>query len=221
MKKALILIILAVGVCAHGQILDRKGKLIIKVGTEYRITPFGPPPGAYANVSQHGRYTSPDKQNSGFALNYSLNYFIGQNWGIGLGHSFRYTLHYAEQYHPDDFAIIEAKHALFMDFHLYLYYYFKVFKKAELFAKLGISLFNRNSNFSLKDTYYDANGEVMATSYGITSYNYSPTLFGIGYKKDNVELMLGVYYSQNTPYFNRSYDFYIPFVKLNFDLFRF
>ncbi|MCF1420963.1 hypothetical protein [Mangrovimonas futianensis] len=198
---------------------DRKGHLFLKVGPEYRITPL--PYNENSSPSEPGYLTDIDSQSAGFVLNYSLDYFIIKDLSIGFAHSFHYTLLNTNTYHAEDFGMTKANYRLFMDFHLYLDFHVKVFKTNELFLRAGVSLFNRNSKFGTKQSYYDSDGNYIAFSVVNLDYNYSPNQFALGYKTQKLELLAGVYYSKQTEYFNTPVKFAVPFVKLNFNLFKF
>jgi len=193
---------------------ERKGKLYFNIGTEYRITPL--PVNGVGNVPQD--QTNSDQQNSGSAIYYGLKFYVTKNLSIGFSHSFRYTL---LNYNSDivgDYGQKKADNALMMGYHFYLDYHIKVFKEAELFARVGISLTNRNSSYTYKDPFYDDQGNIFAHFLDYTNYNMQPKNFAIGFKKNKFEAILGMYATNDPPYFNQSVMYMIPYINLNYTI---
>lgn len=229
MKQLIVIVILAIGLSSYSQDFDRKGKLFINIGPEYRITPFTnnsvlDTDSGYFDPTVAGSYTNADTQNSGFALNYSLDYYITKNLSIGLGHSFRYALLNSQPYSPKEIGPTKTTYRLMMDYHVYADYHVKVFREGELFVRLGISLLNRNSSFQLKETHYDDNGNYLGTSYSRVDYAYESINVALGYKKKKVELMAGFYIDGESEYFTDmglSRTYYIPYLKFNFNVCKF
>ena len=193
--------------------LERKGKLHFSVGTEYRITPL-PIKAGYVPQNQ----TNSDIQNSGSAIYYGLKFYATKNLSLGFSHSFRYTLLNYNSDIEGNYGQKKADNALMMGYHFYLDYHVKVFKEAELFARVGISLINRNSNYTYKDPFYDDEGNIIAHFLDHTNYNMQPKNFAIGYKKNKLEVLLGVYATNDAPYFNQSVMYIIPYINLNYTI---
>lgn len=195
----------------------RKGKLFLNIGTEYRLTPL--PYDSFKNDHISGQYI--DQQNSGFALNYGLDYYITKNFNIGFGHAFRFVQLYSDRYHPYSQGYTQTVNRLVMDYHFFLNYHLKVFRKGELELRAGLSLMNTNSSFGYKDSYYDNNGTLLAQSYSNQNLNYGAQNLAIGYKKNKLEIMLGMYFSSNTNYFTEDITLKVPYVKLTYQIFKF
>ncbi len=197
---------------------DRKGKLFFKLGTEYRITPL-PTDGESTNPRFSG--TNSDLQNSGAAIYYGLDFFILQNLSLGFEHSFRYTL---LNYNNSDVIGVSntestaATNSLFVGYHFNGTYHFKIFKDSEIFVRVGISLLNRNSNFTYKERVFFDDGELLGTASSELSYNMQTKNYAIGYKKNKFEAVLGIYTTNDPPYFDRSVTYIIPYIKLGYTL---
>ena len=93
----------------------------------------------------------------------------------------------------------------------------KLFKKGEFYANAGISLLNRNSDFSTKETFYNEDGSVLATNIIILDYHYSANKLVLGYKNGRGKLALGLYVTKSTSYFDETTRFIVPFVGYSFD----
>lgn len=216
MKKIIFIIFLNIPFLVYSQINEtRKGKLIFKVGTEYRITPL---PYNVEEIDATGGLTNIDYQNSGFAINYTLDYFVTKNLSLGFTNSFRYDL----LLYNDDTSFIrgarKAEKTLIMDYHFYLDYHFKVFKNSELFVRAGKSLANRGTSYSDLDPFFDQDGTLVAQSISQNNWHYQPENFGIGYKKNKVEIMAGVLTTTNSEYFFSNERLTIPYLKFSYNL---
>lgn len=214
----LVLIFCALGMNAQNNDFreDRKGQLFFKVGTEYRITPL---PVSAGDLSR-ARFTNSDQQNSGVALHYDIDFFVAKNFSLGFANSFRYTLlNFSDRLFVDGpTGQDRADNALFVGFHFNVAYYFKVFKSSELFIRIGKSLLNRGSEFRLIEPINDANGDLLLTTVSQSNYNLSTNNFALGYKKDKLEIILGIYGTSDTPYFDRSVGYVIPYINLGYTL---
>ena len=187
MKKSIMIFAFLICVNTFAQNDDfrtgRRGKLFFSVGTEYRITPLPTNDGVGKNPL--ASYTNSDRQNSGATIFYNLDYFVTKKLSLGFSHSFRYALlNYSDTFDIEgNFGQIKADYTLMMGYHFYLDYHFKVFKKAELFARVGISLINRNSQFTLKETFFDSQGNIFIIHGSRLFYDMQPKNYAIGYKK--------------------------------------
>ena len=200
--------------------LERKGKLFFNVGVEYRITPL---PTDGVGTIPEARATNPDKQNSGSTIYYGLKFFATKNFSLGFSHSLRYTLlnNNSGGDIPTDFGYKESVYKLMMGYHFYLDYHVKVFENAELFARIGISMINTNSIYVYKEPVYDNNGEVLGHIVSELDYKMYPKNFAIGYKKNKLEAILGIYVTNDPPYFDQSVMYIIPYINLNYTIGKF
>lgn len=133
-RYLIILILFSISFTSAAQndtnIESRKGKLFFKIGSDYRITPiYG------SNIPKEDILinTNIDSQSSGAAPFYGVEFFTGKNWSINFSQSFHYTLFSYEGFDAtsQENGYSEASNALFIDFHFYVNYYFKVFKESE------------------------------------------------------------------------------------------
>ncbi|AFL80749.1 hypothetical protein Aeqsu_1254 [Aequorivita sublithincola DSM 14238] len=220
MNKHVILILLffisfSFNAQENTSIENRRGQLFFKVGSDYRITPIynGNKP------KDNTLRTNIDSQSSGAAFFYGVEFFPGKNWSLNFNHSFHYTLFYLETFNgdPDDLGGEASVNQLFYDFHFYVNYYIKIFKESEVFVRVGKSMFNRNSNYTTNEAIYDDNGNFVIGISSQGNFNFSPYNLGLGYKKDRVEVLLGIYSTSNTQYLV-SESFIIPYFNLAYTI---
>lgn len=215
MKNSIFLFFLILTTQAFSQIEERKGKLFFTVGSEYRITPL-PYDGAKINVNIPADI---DTQNSGVAFHYGFDYFITKNLSAGFNNSFRYDvlIRSVNQINADR-GFQKTDKTLIVDGHLYLDYHVKVFKNSELFARLGYSLLNGGTEYMDKVTYYDSEGNAAGFSYGNQTLEFFAGNFAIGYKRDKVEILVGMYASSVTNYFSGTETLKIPYINFTYTI---
>ncbi len=193
-----------------------KGRFHLNIGPEYRITPIYD---VAVPVTEAALYTNTDKQNSGTGLNLDLEYFITDKLSLGFINSFRYDLVIADSREISaEFGVEAADYKLLMDYHLYLAYYFKVFGKGEFFINAGVSLLNRNSDFSVKEPVRNSDGELIGMGLYIGDYHYSANRLSLGYKKGRGKLSLGIYFTQQAPYFKATTSFIVPHIGYSYKI---
>ena len=208
--------ILPLQIVAQQDELSKKGLFYINLGPEYRITPVYSIQNS--SLSDESAYTNVDKQNAGLAINLGIEYFIGNNFSIGFSNSFRYDLVISEFTDNPDFSVInKADYKILFDYHFFLSYYFKVFKKGDIFVTAGTSLMNRNTDFSVKQVTEDGNG----IGFFLSDYHYSANKLSIGYANNGKEFFIGTYIAKQTPYFNENVLFFLPHVGITFDISKF
>ncbi len=195
----------------------RKGKVFFEAGLEYRITPF---PQKNVTYSLTGLLTNVDKQNLGPGIHYGFKYFVLKKLSLGFSHSLRYA--YLNDPNPeqvDEVFIRQEKvnYTLMMGYHFFLDYYIKAFNNSEIFARVGISMINRNSTVYNKEPILDQNGEVLGFFFSEVDYGFQPRNFAVGYKKNKTEVVLGVFITKVTPYFADT-ALMIPYIRLNYTL---
>lgn len=220
--KNILLSTLFLGLSLYGFSQDstaigsRQGKLFFAIGTEYRITPIYD---ASASSLNSGGVVEIDAQSAGMALNLNLDYFVTKNICLGFGNSFRYDV-IAQSVGgiADQFGIQAADNGLITDFHFYVDYHIKVFKQSEMFLRLGRSLSNRGTEYSTKRTIFDQNGDIVAVGNLRDNYAYEPWNFAVGYKKNKINLIGGIYTSGISEYFDESTSFIVPYVSFKYTL---
>ncbi|MCF6307762.1 MAG: hypothetical protein L3J09_07385 [Flavobacteriaceae bacterium] len=198
---------------------QRKGKLFFNVGTEYRITPITSLP-TNVGYNPRSRSTNSDAQNTGVAFYYGLKMFITKNLSLGFSHSVRYTLlnNSSASDIPAEFGYKESVYRPMMGFYIYLDYHVKVFKEAELFARVGRSIINANSSYVYKESFYNNNDEFTGSFVSESNYRMFTTNFAIGLKKNKFEALIGVHTTQDPPYFTESVLYIIPYFNLNYTI---
>lgn len=195
---------------------NRKGKLFFKVGSDYRITPLYNNEFSTVNTLR----TSIDSQSSGAALFYGVEFFPGKNWSLNFSHSFHYTLFYLESFYgdPNDLGGEASVNQLFFDYHIFVNYYIKVFIESEILIRVGRSMLNNNSNYTTNVASYDDNGNFIIGISTQGNFNMQSYNFGLGYKKNKVEILLGIYSTSITPYPEVKKDFIIPYFNLAYTI---
>ena len=194
---------------------ERKKNLFFSIGSEYRITPIYSP---LESILLTNYVLAVDAQNSGAAINYSLDYFITKNLALGFSHSIRYDVILNDANNiSSDFGAESAQRGLIFGYHFYLDYHLKAFKNSELFLRLGKSLLNRGTDFTSKST-FSVEGFGDITTFLTSDFAYEPWNFAIGYKKQRFSLIGGIYSSSNTEYFQETKSFIIPYFSLRYNL---
>ena len=198
--------------------LDRKGRFFFNAGPEYRITP------AYriTELSREGILTNPDMQNSGLSLNLGVDFYITDRFSIGFKNSFRYDVITIDVDINSGVSqgISSSEDDFIVGYHFNLNYHFPIFKKGELLANFGISLLNRNTEFSFSETVFDSSGQAIGTITSTIDYSYSANKISVGYVNGKHRVMLGTYVTNNTGYFEETTTFWVPFVNYSFDFAR-
>jgi len=189
---------------------QRQGKLLFGIGTEYRITPV------YSDVATTS-IVNVDAQSSGLALNLSLDYFVTKNISLGFSNSFRYdVITNGDSQGQGNDRISSTDNGLIYDIHFYADYHFKVFNDSELFIRLGKSLLNRGTEYTQTVSLVDPEIGIVGSRTSISDFAYEPWNFGIGFKKDKISVIGGVYTSGNSEYLNGN--IVVPYVSFKYTL---
>lgn len=215
----LLLEILLINV-ALAQVVDKveeplhradRGKLFFSVAAEYRITPI------YAGPSSFGPVNI-DKQSSGAVLNLNLDYFLNENLSLGFTQGIRYDQVLAFRFNSDQGSgdiFNETKNDLILSYHFYADYHFNfLFNTSDLFLRGGISLLNGNTNVT--EITRDNTNQVRF----IDEYDsaYSALNFAIGYRRNKINLLGGIYTSSTTEYFNETTNFIVPYLSFKYTI---
>ncbi|WP_299532401.1 hypothetical protein [Ulvibacterium sp.] len=221
MRVVLLLLIAPLLACSQRKNeVDYGGQFHLNLGTEYRITPI-----YNVNVlglSDSAFFTNLDRQNSGFSFKIGLELFVIKNFSIGLVGSLRYDLLVNEPPDSiDDFSQTVGERRLMLGYHLNLSYYFKLFRKGEAFIGGGISLLNRNSDYTTQEVFFDEVGNITRTETRTGNYKFSANKLLIGYNIKRSKICLGIYLTRESPYFQESPTFIIPFIGYNYNIAKF
>lgn len=222
-KKICVLVTLLISIAISAQIVKdsalRKGKLFLTVGVEYRP---GPLYSLSADFSNLAGATWINAQNSGAAFNYGFDFFVTKNLSLNFAHSMRNGLLTRRFTDSDLPSSVDAPdRVIISDFHFYADYHFQIFKKGELFVRVGKSLSNRGTSVFDRTSVFDQNGQFVGDITVTENYSYQPWNFALGYKKNGLSLTGGVYTSAVTNYFNDGNSFIVPYVGLKYNLFKF
>ena len=197
---------------------ERKGKLFFKIGSEYRLTPAYLVPGSSIN-NQLGFYTNVDILHNGMALSYGVEYFLSKSLSFSVVNSLRYKpFLYPFRTIESNFGAEKAEATLLLGFHGYLDYHIPLFKESELFLRLGISTYNGGSEFVIKQTVFNSDGEPEFASSGDASFKNTGYNFALGYSKNRIKLLAGVYTSEGGTFFTSSFNIFTPYIKLDYVL---
>jgi hypothetical protein len=193
----------------------RRGKLFLNFGTEYRITLFF----KGAKESQLGIPTNIDAQNSGPVLNFNLDLFLTKNFSLGFGNGIRYDVITYDLSQFDNInTVLPTNNDLIFSFHFYADYHFKIFKKSEFFARVGRSLMNYSTEFTLNRTIQVPGNDVGLLVSSSGNYSYGAGHYAIGWKKNKLSLLAGIYTSTTTEYFEGENTFNIPYLSIKYNL---
>lgn len=69
-----------------------------------------------------------------------------------------------------------------------------------------------------KTTYYDNQGNSIGYSYVNNNLEFFPANFAIGFKKEKIKILIGMYASTQAPYFNETEDFKIPYINITYTI---
>lgn len=194
---------------------QRKGKLFFSVGTDYRITPIYKINAGIRTVREAA--INPGRQVDGFAFNYNLDHFITKNLAVGFSNSFRYDMVAKNFNIASETGFTSVEKSLIIGFHFYFDYHFKIFKNSEIFARVGLSFLNRNTNLTIKETFEGNEGVPDLAIFSEYDTAYEPWNFAIGYKKNRFSLIGGIYSSANSEY-TRGTSFIIPYFGLRYNI---
>lgn len=153
------------------------------------------------------------------ALGGSLDYFITRDLTIGFGNAVRYDiLTYDFNDIDQDFGVQPTKDDLIFSFHFYVDYHFKIFKNSEIFLRVGRSIMNGGTDFTEKTTFYDQNGDVSGTFSVSGDYSFGAGHYAVGWKKDRISIIAGMFVSTTTNYFIDTTRFHIPYLSFKYNL---
>ncbi|WP_425235807.1 hypothetical protein [Ulvibacterium sp.] len=195
-------------------------QLRLNLGTEYRITPI-------YNVNVVGLneaafFTNLDRQNSGFSFGIGLELFLIKNFSVGLIGSLRHDILVNETPDSiDDFSQTVSEKRLMLGYHLNLNYYFKLFKKGEAFVGGGVSLLNRNSDYTTQEVFFNEEGNITGTETRMGNYKFSANNLFVGYNIKRSKISLGIYLTRKSPYFKESATFIVPHIGYEYNLAKF
>jgi hypothetical protein len=204
----------------NSQNKERKGKLFFSLGTEYRlglVYNFG----SDSETVWKSRGIDAQDLNRGSALFYSLDYFVSNPFSVGFSHSLRYD-HLYQASQEDIAGGIESQslakdtYGLLMDYHLYLKYHFGRPQNQRFFAQVGISFLNNGPVINKNPiTIVDRSGSHIDQSR--LSLMDITTQFGVGYQKKRFNLMGGIYFSKENPYYEAT-SYFSPYIQFKYNL---
>ncbi|MDF0715007.1 hypothetical protein PY092_02505 [Muricauda sp. 334s03] len=216
-RALLFLLLLPLYLTAQNNLRERN--FFLNLGAEFRITPIHKS-GDQAIASN---FINTDLQNSGPAINVGLDYYLLQNFSVGFKTSIRYdsiTIK-VDETDPGSGMNYETGRGLMFGYHFNLNYHFQIFNKGDLLVNAGLSLLNRNSEYVRTKSIFNAEGEVVDSTTSSDNYNLNANKISIGYGKGRSKIMMGIYISRNTKYFEEKTAFIIPFICYGFDIVKF
>ena len=192
----------------------RLGQLFFSVGAEYRWAEHFTLPALAQSLS---RGLDTQDMNVGSALFYQLDYYISERISLGFSHAFRYD-HIADlsENSGDTQAIVPDQYGLIMDYHLYLSYHFQLFQKQAFFVQLGISRLN-NAPIIRKTPRSIVSGSTSLADNLSLDPRDSATRFALGIEKKKFNLIAGLYYSKEHPYYDAG-SYIVPYFQFNYRL---
>ncbi len=194
---------------------NRKGKLFLRSEIEYRITPY------YELKTDSGLQTfkgqlAKDLQNSGTGLNYSLNFFVLKNLSLNFGQSFRYeTILFSTDY-PEINSSSKSQKSFLLDYHFSIDYFIPLSKSTDIYLRVGYSMLNTGSEFTV--TQKSQAGNFWVSQQYDTEF--SANNFAIGFKRKRIDLCLGTYQTEETPYEDVRVPTLFPYIKISYDLLK-
>jgi len=196
---------------------EKRSKFLIKLGTEYRLTPIRSSMDNNNPTSSTIPFFSLDNQLSGASINYTFSYLFSSKVEIGFSQSFRYDHIYYEQsdLQPRT-AFGKSINGMITNYHFFLGKYFKIVK-TEFFLKGGFSLMNRGTNYSRSEFLgIDSQGISHFVSDEL-NFNFNAFNVNTGFMFDKYELGLGAYFINSTgANFENENSIVLPYIKLSY-----
>ncbi len=197
---------------------NRKGRVTLKVGMEYRVTPFYES-GENIRRNLAGSFTNVDNIHRGPAFSYGLELFFSRKLSFNIQHSIRRTLITLPFRQIDEnFGLKTAENEFLSGFHGFFDYHIRVFPESELFFRLGFSTYNGGSNFVVKSTSFNQQDEIVNQAEFQGSFDNEGLNLGIGYAKNQFKVLIGMYSSRGNVYYSRTFPIYTPYLKLSYNL---
>ncbi len=196
----------------------RKDNITLKVGMEYRVTPFYKSDETLER-NLAGSFTNVDNLHRGPAFSYGIEMFLSKKLSFNLQHSLRrslVTLPFGTI--EGDFGINTSENELLMGFHGFLDYHIRVFSKSEFFFRLGFSTYNGGSNYVIKSTIFNEQNEIISQPEFQGSFDNEGLNLAVGYAKDQFKLVIGIYSARGNVYYNNTFPIYTPYLKLSYNL---
>lgn len=198
----------------NSHLQNRSGKLFFGLSVEVRITPFYNEKDFFLLSKQYAQVND-ESQNSGFAFSYSLNYYVTKNLSLSFSNSFRNDI----LYNKSETAMLpllknsKSEKTIFIDYHLYTDYHINISKKSQLLTRLGFSFMNTNSEYNQFESIFQ-NGVFIGNIGVIKDFSFNALNYGLGYKINKFDILIGAFSSKNTPYTSARYT--IPYFKINY-----
>ena len=202
-------------------------KLSWGIGAELRAEPIisGNGPNFYA--FPQNTYIDIDAQNSGPAVHFSLQYALDKRWRVGGEISLRYDVvrgYFGSNKTSNQlFDIHRRARSLITDYHLYVDYYVKSWKKSDVYLRVGKSFMNRgtriyvhhegNVNYQLPN---EGPRQLEGPIIGFYDTQYNPWNFALVLTKKRVDYSYG-FYSILRPKFH-DYSFFLPYINIRYRL---
>jgi hypothetical protein len=223
MKKIVLFILLALPLFCFSQketneFEFKKNNLYLKLELENRITPYSKFNPVFSEGSS--TLTNRDLQNSGLAIGYKLQFFVFKNLSINFGHTFRNeTVLFPIERSTTSVSNITEK-AIFIDTHFELTYFIKLTKKGKFHFTIGKSFMNGNSDYSETEPFFTSDGELFNWGVSQLDYRFTPMKYEVGYNRKRVEISLGTYFTNGTPYEDFINPTYFPYFKIAYNVLK-
>jgi hypothetical protein len=214
-KKGLTILLIVLPVFLYSQSTAPKGRFFLNIGPEFRITPTYRP----EDQSVATNFTNPDLQNSGPALNIGADYYFMNNFSFGFQNSLRYDLITTHRYETisGGQVVPDIERGLLLGYHFNFKYHFQIFKKGDLIVSTGLSFLNRNSEHVHTEPIFNEEGEKVGSVSTTNNFNLSAYKTSVGYGVGKSKIMMGIYLSRNTNYFEKKTTFMVPFLSYSLD----
>lgn len=219
MKKILIISsLLGVSFCFAQQ--KHSKKFQFNVGMEYRIIPYDFNSKKNQEIPTTTDSSSPadrDKLTSGLSVNVSLDWFFLKNTSIGIVQSFHSTpLFFQSTLNDANGTSKKPTYGLLLDTEIQAKHYFTLKNNDKLFANLGYSMMNRNSDYTVTT---NNNGHSYTSG---RSFQYDAYKIGVGYQYKKMEIGIGTYIVDNSSNIDPfGSTFGMPYLKINYILSKF
>ena len=229
MPKIIIFLCLLTSAFLFGQHYPaQENKVSLGIGAELRAVPFGYPSRTNFYTFPQKNYIDIDAQNSGPAVHFSVQYALDKRWRVGGEISLRYDVvmgYFGRKSNrtPNELFDIRPVRSLITDYHLYVDYYVKSWKKSDVYLRLGKSFMNRGTRIYVHHeggTFYElpngASRQLEGPIIGFYDTQYDPWNLALVLTKKRVDYSFGFYSILRPKFYD--YSFILPYINIRYRL---
>jgi hypothetical protein len=165
-------------------------------------------------------FRNEDIMNSGVTFNYNLKYFITNSFSITFNNSFKRSLLLFDDDYSKEFGAKPATYVLVIDYQFLVDYHIKLNQNSKMYLRLGYERMNTGSNYSSLTSFYNPDGTVSGKGISTYDFAYFSNNIGLGYIHNKLDIIIGTHLSTNTEFADVQATYYVPYLRLNYTLFK-